>query len=322
MQIVENRRQMENPTQSPQETQSHSHASSAEREAAAAGVENRFRLHRRFDRMGRLVGDSAMEKLYRSHVAVIGLGGVGSWAAEMLVRSGVGRLTLVDFDQVCITNSNRQVHAVGGMVGEFKAEVLAERCRKINPQAKVEAVVKFYNAASSDEVLGLNSEARPDYVIDAIDNVTAKVHLLATCRKNGIPAISSTGSGGRLDPSQIRLADLSRTEMDPLARAVRKILRDQYGFPRENGGDFGIEAVYSVEPARDPVELDYDGGKGFKCVCPQGQNGVNDCDLKNLIMGNAGFLTGTFGNWLASRVVRKLTEGRIADPAARPAVTL
>jgi tRNA A37 threonylcarbamoyladenosine dehydratase len=124
-----------------------------------------------------------------------------------------------------------------------------------------------------------------------------------------------------MDPSQIRMTDLSRTEMDPLARAVRKILRDQYGFPREGAGEFGIEAVYSVEPARDPVELDYDGGKGFKCVCPQGQNGVNDCDMKNLIMGNAGFLTGTFGNWLASRVVRALVQDVLADPKARPAVT-
>ena len=292
-----------------------------DRAAAAAGVENKFRLHRRFDRMGRLIGDPAMEKLYRSHVAVIGLGGVGSWAAEMLVRSGVGRVTLVDFDQVCITNSNRQLHALGGMVGEYKAEVLAERFRKINPQATVTPVVKFYNAASSDELLGLSNGQKPDFLIDAIDNVTAKVHLLATCRANGIPVVTSTGSGGRMDPSQIRMTDLSRTEMDPLARAVRKILRDQYGFPREGAGEFGIEAVYSVEPARDPVELDYDGGKGFKCVCPQGQNGVNDCDMKNLIMGNAGFLTGTFGNWLASRVIRSLVQDTLADPKARPAVT-
>ena len=293
-----------------------------ERAAAAAGVENRFRLHRRFDRMGRLIGDPAMEKLYRSHVAVIGLGGVGSWAAEMLVRAGVGRLTIVDFDQVCITNSNRQLHALGGMVGEYKAEVLAERFRKINPQAVVTPVVKFYNAASSDDILGISAGERPDFVIDAIDNVTAKVHLLATCRAQGIPVVTSTGSGGRLDPLQIRVADLSRTEMDPLARSVRKILRDQYAFPREGAGEFGIEAVYSVEPARDPVELDYDGGKGFKCVCPQGQNGLNDCDMKNLIMGNAGFITGTFGNLLASRVVRRLVDGALADPQARPAVTV
>ena len=293
-----------------------------ERAAAAAGVENRFRLHRRFDRMGRLIGDPAMEKLYRSHVAVIGLGGVGSWAAEMLVRAGVGRLTIVDFDQVCITNSNRQLHALGGMVGEYKAEVLAERFRKINPQAVVTPVVKFYNAASSDDILGISAGERPDFVIDAIDNVTAKVHLLATCRAQGIPVVTSTGSGGRLDPLQIRVADLSRTEMDPLARSVRKILRDQYAFPREGAGEFGIEAVYSVEPARDPVELDYDGGKGFKCVCPQGQNGLNDCDMKNLIMGNAGFITGTFGNLLASRVVRRLVDGALVDPQAKPAVTV
>jgi tRNA A37 threonylcarbamoyladenosine dehydratase len=239
-----------------------------ERTAAAAGIENRVRLHRRYDRMGRLVGDAAMEKLYRSHVAVIGLGGVGSWAAEMLMRAGVGRLTLVDFDQVCITNTNRQLHAIGGMVGEYKADVLAERFRKINPQAVVTSMVKFYNAASSEEILGLSSGQKPDFVIDAIDNVTAKVHLLATCRAQGIPVVTSTGSGGRMDPLQIRVADLSRTEMDPLARSVRKILREQYAFPREGAGAFGIEAVYSVEPARDRARLRR--GQGLQVRVPAG----------------------------------------------------
>ncbi|MBU6376692.1 MAG: ThiF family adenylyltransferase, partial [Bdellovibrionales bacterium] len=104
-----------------------------------------YRLHRRFDRMGRLIGDRAMKKLMESHVMVIGLGGVGSWSAESLARSGIGTLTLVDFDEVCITNSNRQLHALTGLVGAKKAEVLAERCKKINPQSQVRAMVQFYN---------------------------------------------------------------------------------------------------------------------------------------------------------------------------------
>ncbi len=267
---------------------------------APLDAETRYRLHRRFDRMGRLVGDPAMKKLMSSHVMVIGLGGVGSWAAESVVRSGVGRVTVIDFDQVCITNSNRQLHALTGLVGQYKSDVMAERLRKVNPQARVDSLQKFYNAASSDEILGL----QPDLVIDAIDNVTAKCHLLATCRDRGIPVVCSTGSGGRMDPTQIRTGDLAVTEIDPLARAVRRILRQQYGFPEQ--GNFGIQAIYSTEPARDPIELDYDEGKGFKCVCPQGDNGLNTCDQKNLIMGNASFVTGPFGLACASLAVRSL----------------
>jgi len=272
----------------------------------ATEVSEEYRLHRRMDRMARLVGDAAMERLQKSHVMVIGLGGVGSWAAESLARAGLGRLSLVDFDQICITNTNRQLHALGGMVGKFKAEALAERFQKINPSSRFDAVVKFYNARTESEILGETPEQHPDFVIDAIDNVTAKCHLLDACVRRGIPVISCTGSGGRIDPLAIRMADLSETEMDPLARSVRKILRDQYNYPREGKGKFKIPTVYSIESPSDPMELKYDNGKGFKCVCPQGQTGLNDCDMKNLIMGNAGFLTGTFGNIAASYVVRQL----------------
>jgi tRNA A37 threonylcarbamoyladenosine dehydratase len=260
------------------------------------------KLHRRFDRMARLVGDPAMRKLRDSHVMVIGLGGVGSWAAEAVVRSGVGRVTVIDFDQICITNSNRQLHALTGMVGQYKSDVMVERLRKVNPAAQVDGLQKFYNAASSDEIFAL----KPDLVIDAIDNVTAKCHLLAQCRERGIPVVSSTGSGGRMDPTQIRVADLSQTEIDPLARSVRRILRQQYGFPES--GAFGITAIFSFEPARDPMELDYDNGKGFQCVCPQGDNGLNTCDMKNLIMGNASFVTGSFGFACAAEAVKQLIE--------------
>lgn len=287
-----------------------------------------YTLHRRFDRMGRLIGDRKMKKLMDSHVMIIGLGGVGSWAAESIVRSGIGRVTLVDFDEICVTNFNRQLHALQGLVGKDKAEVMGERMRKINPQAKIEVISKFYNADHCAEIFGfkptndsenspsdtLNHQSDfvpdfvPDFVIDAIDNVTAKCHLLHFCHTHQIPIITSTGSGGRIDPSQIRIADLGKTEVDPLARSIRRILREKYGFPPEEGATFGISAVYSVEPPRAPEELAYDGGKGFRCVCPQGQNEFFNCDSRNLILGNASFVTGTFGLFCASHVIQKLTQ--------------
>jgi tRNA A37 threonylcarbamoyladenosine dehydratase len=259
-----------------------------------------YRLHRRFDRMGRLIGDAKMKKLMDSHVMVIGLGGVGSWAAESIARSGVGKVTLVDFDQICITNFNRQLHAVQGLVGTQKSDAMAERLRKINPQAEFISIPKFYNADHCDEIF----RTRPDYVIDAIDNVTAKCHLLNYCRQRQIPVVCSTGSGARMDPTQVKIADLSETTKDPLARAIRRILREKYAFPLE--GPYGISAVYSDESHTEPLELSYDGGKGFRCVCPQGENEFFNCDNRNLIYGNASFVTGTFGLVCASVVVKKL----------------
>ena len=278
-----------------------------------AELEN-YKLHRRFDRIGRLVGDSAMKRLMDSHVMVIGLGGVGSWAAEILALSGVGHLTLVDFDEVCVTNFNRQLHALQGSVGTQKATAVAERLAKINPSAKITPVLRFFNQDSRDEIFAHAEGGRPDFVVDAIDSITPKCMLLAHCHANGIPVITSTGSSGKLDPTQIEIQDLAKTEFDPLARAVRRILREQYGFPAK--GKFGIPAVWSPEPPIMPVELKYDNGKGFKCVCPQGDNTFFQCDNRNIIMGSAGFVTSSFGMTAASYVVRSLI-GRIpANPEA------
>lgn len=261
-------------------------------------------MDRRFDRMGRLVGDDGMQRLARSHVMVVGVGGVGSWAAEALVRSGVGTLTLVDFDDVCITNFNRQVHAVEGRVGEPKAGVMAERMRQINPSADVRVLACFYSAETAGSILS----SHPDFVIDAIDCVTSKCHLLAECRNRGIRVVCATGSGGRLDPTRIAVADLSETDVDPLARAVRRILRRDHGFPPEGAGAFGIPAVFSREPAAMPRELAYDNGLGFRCVCSKGNSGLMNCDDRNLILGNASFVTGACGLHCAALVVRGLLE--------------
>jgi tRNA threonylcarbamoyladenosine dehydratase len=265
----------------------------------AEELEN-YKLHRRFDRIGRLVGDARMKKLMASHVLVVGLGGVGSWAAEMLVRSGIGKISLVDFDEICITNFNRQLHALQGMVGTQKVDALAERFSKINPSCQVIRHVRFFNADSAEEILA----DRPDFVIDAIDSITPKCMLIATCRDRGIPLVTSTGSAGRLDSTRVEIQDLALTEMDPLARSVRKILRQQYGFPEK--GKFKIPAVMSSESPTMPESLTYDNGKGFQCVCPQGDNEFFNCDNRNLIMGNAGFVTAAFGMACASHVVQGL----------------
>ncbi|MDJ0840388.1 MAG: tRNA threonylcarbamoyladenosine dehydratase [Acidobacteriota bacterium] len=258
-----------------------------------------YKLHRRFDRMGRLVGDAKMKKLMESHVMIIGLGGVGSWAAEMIVRSGLGKVTIIDFDQACVTNVNRQLHALQGVIGKYKSEILAERFRKINPKATIQPVNKFYNYQTSEELLTYD----PDYIIDAIDSVTAKAHLLNTCMERGIKVVSSAGAGGRFDPTMIEVADLAETRIDPLARSIRKILRQKYGRKEER---FGIPTVFSTEPVSEPRELAYDNGQGFRCVCPQGDNEFFTCDNRNVIHGTAGFLTGSFGFTAASVVVRDI----------------
>lgn len=262
--------------------------------------ETPYKLHRRFDRMARLVGEPAIEQLFRSHVMVVGLGGVGSFAAESLVRSGIGRVSLVDFDRVCVTNSNRQLQALRGNVGLSKATTLAGRMRLINPQAAIEPVAKFYSISTSDELMAL----APDYVVDAIDNMTAKCHLLATCRSRQIPVVTCLGASGRIDPTQIAIADLARTKVCPVGRVIRKILRQQYEFPR--AGDLGIAAVYSTEVAQEPEPVTYDGGLGFRCVCPGGSNDLHSCEKRRVIYGTASFVTGAFGLFCASAVVRAL----------------
>jgi len=263
-------------------------------------VETNYVLHRRFDRFGRLVGDSNMEKLFASKVCIIGIGGVGSWAAESLARSGVGHIMLVDFDEICITNANRQLHALQGLVGKKKASVMAERLRKINPQAQVQDMVMFYNAENAEQILAF----KPDYILDCIDNLTAKSHLLATAKALGIPVISSTGAGARMDPLKIKLTDLADSHTDPMAAQLRKILRTRHEFPRT--GPLGVACVFSEEIPMDPVALHYDKGEGFKCVCPQGQNDLHSCDRRNVIYGNASFVTGAFGLAMASWTVRQI----------------
>ncbi len=269
------------------------------------------RLHRRFDRAARLVGEAAMERLARAHVMVVGLGGVGSFAAEALARTAVGRLTLVDFDLVCVTNTNRQLHAMRGTIGRPKVEVMAERLRLVHPTGAVEPRVEFYAAETSEALLGL----APDYVVDAIDNLTAKAHLVATCRRRGIPVVSTMGAAARIDPTRVKVDDLARTHHDPFAHHFREILRKKHGWSFKATRPTGVPCVFSDERPIAPSDLPYDAANGFQCVCPQSDNGLHTCDERARIDGSAAWVTGTFGLVAASVVARELRGESVIDRA-------
>lgn len=270
----------------------------------AAPLTEEARLHRRFDRAARLVGEPGLRTLMSSRVLVIGMGGVGSFAAEALARSAVGELVLIDFDDICVTNANRQLHALRGNIGKAKVDVMAERLRRVNPGGTLTPITRFYDAESSAELL----DGRVDFVVDAIDNLSAKAHLVATCVEREIPLVSSMGAAARLDPTQIRVRDLAETRRDPFARALRKILRKEHGLSVEAGQPIGVPAVYTEETPREPLRLSYDGEDGFRCVCPSKDNGLHTCDHRSRIDGSAAFVTGAFGLAAASVVVRALTE--------------
>ncbi len=275
----------------------------ADTEVRAEAPESRYKTHRRFDRAARLVGEPGLRALMGARVVIFGMGGVGSFAAEALARSALGALTLVDFDEVCVTNANRQLHALKGNIGKPKAEVMAERLRLVSPTSSIEPVLEFYRAESADELLA----GRVDYVVDAIDSISAKTHLLATCRERGIPIVTSMGAAGRLDPTRVRATDLSDTAVCPLARDVRRILRDKHGLDVRRGRPIGITAIWSDEAPRDPQPVSYDEGKGFVCVCPNKDNGLYTCERRARIDGSAAFVTGAFGLAAASVVVRALS---------------
>jgi tRNA threonylcarbamoyladenosine dehydratase len=193
----------------------------------------------RFHRMALLVGSPGMEKLRSASVAVFGVGGVGSYAVEALVRAGVGRLTLVDPDNICVTNINRQIHALDETVGRPKVVVMAERCREINPQIRIVEQCTAYRHDTSVELLS----PQFDYVLDCIDNITDKLHLIQSCHERRVPIISSMGAANKLDPTLVKVDDISQTKKCRLARTIRKELR-------KHGIEQGVKVVYSTEEFR------------------------------------------------------------------------
>jgi tRNA A37 threonylcarbamoyladenosine dehydratase len=203
---------------------------------------------RRFGGVARLYGSAALAAFERAHVAVIGIGGVGSWAVEALARSAVGRLTLIDLDNVAESNTNRQVHALDGNYGMAKVTAMAQRIHLIDPSCRVDVVEDFVEPANFDAVLGGGF----DFVIDAIDSVRTKTALIAWCVARGQRLITVGGAGGQFDPTRIRIDDLALTIQDPLLSKVRGQLRKLHGFPRGPKAKFKVSAVYSDEPLMYP----------------------------------------------------------------------
>lgn len=254
----------------------------------------------RFGGLGRLYGHHALERLASTHVAVIGVGGVGSWVVEALARSGIGRLTLIDMDDVCITNTNRQLPALDGEIGRPKVEVLAERVRRINPGCIVTPVTEFFLESSASRLLKLCPEHGYDWVVDAVDRMAIKSLLLARARERGLRVLTIGGAGGRRDPTRIRIDDLGRSGGDHLLKQVRKELRRKYGWEGGNGHDYSIPAVFSTE------QQIYPWHDGTVCTAPEPESNLRmDCASG---FGAACFLTGAFGFAAAAEVVRQVVS--------------
>lgn len=244
----------------------------------------------RFGGIGRLYTPEGLEKLRRSHICVIGIGGVGSWAVEALARSGVGKITMIDMDDICVTNINRQIHAMSGTVAQLKTEAMKERIERINPECVIEIIDDFITPENIPDYINRGY----DYVIDAIDSVKTKAALIAYCKRHKIKLITTGGAGGQTDPTQIQIADLSKTIQDPLASKVRSLLRKEYHFSQNPKRKFGIDCVFSTQPLIFPKI-----GEG--CEVSATMNCANG-------FGAVTMVTATFGFFAVSRVIAKLLK--------------
>ena len=246
-----------------------------------------------FSRTELLLGEVAMERLKQSKVAIFGVGGVGSWAAEALVRSGVGRFVLVDDDRICLTNLNRQLHATRSTVGQVKVEAMKARMLEINPAAHIHLHQRFYGPGLADELI----EPDCDYIIDCIDTVTCKLDLVIEAGKRGIPIISCMGAGNKLDPTRFEVADISKTTMCPLARTMRKELRKR--------GVRTLKVVYSREEVIAPI-LSEGASCVNACICPKGTE--RSCTTRRQIPGSIAFVPAVAGLILAGEVIKDLVK--------------
>lgn len=247
-------------------------------------------LARRFAGTGRLYGLDALQAFDDAHICIVGIGGVGSWAAEALARSAIGQITLIDLDMIAESNVNRQIHALGDEFGKAKVAAMADRIRAINPACRVIEVEDFVSPENLESLLGSGF----DYVIDAIDHVRTKAAMIAWCKRHSIPIVTSGGAGGQIDPTRIELTDLARTIQDPLLSKVRALLRKEFGFPRDQKKKFGVASIFSSEPLRYPEN-------GASCDEPPTLAGLNCAGF-----GSSVCVTAPFGLFAAAEVLRYL----------------
>lgn len=245
---------------------------------------------RRFSGIIRLYGNTAAQRLEAAHVCVVGIGGVGSWAVEALARSGIGKLTLIDLDMVAESNTNRQIHALSDQYGKAKVDVMSDRIANINPDCWVKGIEDF---VTPENVRDLLSE-RYSVVVDAIDQTKAKAALIAFCHSAAIPIIVTGAAGGQIDPTQIKISDLSRTIQDPLLARVRSLLRREYGFPRNTKKQFGIRSVFSTEQLSYPANIE-------SCDATPIASGLNCAGF-----GSSICVTATFGMAAAGESIQQI----------------
>ncbi|MCS6766468.1 MAG: tRNA threonylcarbamoyladenosine dehydratase [Candidatus Protistobacter heckmanni] len=243
---------------------------------------------RRFTGVARLYGEQGLARLRAARVCVIGLGGVGSWAAEALARNAVGGMVLIDMDHIAPSNANRQIHALGETFGMAKAEAMARRIADINPECRVETIEDFVTIDNVKDIMPRGC----DVVVDAIDQANAKAALTSWCKRSGVPLITCGSAGGKLDPTRVRISDLNRTEQEPLLAKVRDILRRHYGFPRGPKPRYDIAAVYSDEPLLRPEEATEGGIQGINCAG----------------YGSSVSVTASFGFAAAAWAIRRIVE--------------
>lgn len=247
-------------------------------------------FEQRFGGIGRLYTPEGLAKLRQSHICVIGIGGVGSWAVEALARSGIGKITMIDMDDICVTNINRQIHALTSTVATLKTEAMKTRIAEINSECQVEIIDDFISPDNLADYLNRGY----DYVIDAIDSVKTKAALIAYCKRNKIRLITIGGAGGQTDPSQIQIADLSKTIQDPLASKVRSLLRKEYHFSQNPKRKFGVDCVFSTQPLIFPK-------MGEGCEISATMNCANG-------FGAVTIVTATFAFFAVGRVIDKLLQ--------------
>ena len=255
----------------------------------------------KFGSLSRLYGDEVLQKIRDSHICIVGIGGVGSWAAEALVRSGVGKLTLVDGDTVSNSNMNRQIHTLDATIGNNKTEVMSARLLQINAECEVKTIHQYIDENNQRDILESHDNGKGyDGVIDAIDSVKFKAAIIYNCKRNKIPIVTTGGAGGLMDPTLVEVKDLSRTWNDALAASVRLRLRQQHNFTRNPKRSFGVPCVFSTQQQRYP---DKEGKPGF---CKPGVAGLSlDCSFG---YGSSVMVTGSFGFAAAAKVIELILK--------------
>jgi tRNA A37 threonylcarbamoyladenosine dehydratase len=260
----------------------------------------------RFGGIARLYGKQGAIILQQAHFCVVGIGGVGSWAAEALARNGIGQITLIDLDDICVTNINRQIHALTNTIGESKVEIMSARIKQINPDCQVNSIEDFVTVDNLTELIAI----KYDYVIDAIDSVDIKTRLIAHCKRNKLPIITIGGAGGQVDPSKIAISDLSKTYQDPLLAKVKNQLRREFNFPRADitkasKRKFSIDAVFSTE------QLRYPNDSGEVCLAKPDTGDGNNSAMRLDCSGGFGattHVTATFAFFAVGRAIDKLLK--------------